>query len=119
MLKAAGVEVPAALPGLDLRDHPAMTKRASIEVESYTHDIMEMDAPEKSLTARVIIDGWSKLIVPGPVKMEGPKAKFASIAGVDELYDLKSDPTETRNLAAEKPDEVKRLKGMLSPLGKK
>jgi uncharacterized sulfatase len=119
MLKAAGIDVPAVLPGLDLRDHDAMTKRSSIEVESYTHDIMELDNPEKSLTARVIIDGWSKLIVPGPVKMEGPKAKFASIAGVTELYDLKADPSETRNLAAEKPAEVDRLKSKLAPLGKK
>lgn len=119
MLNAAGIAVPAALPGLDLRNHGAMTKRQSIEVESYTHDIFELDAPEKSLTARVIINEWTKLIVPGPVKMEGPKAKFASIAGVDELYDLKSDPEEKTNLAADKPDQVKRLKSMLAPLGKK
>ena len=119
MLQAAGVAVPADLHGLDLRDQEAMTKRKSIEIESYTHDIFEMDVPEKSLTARVIIEGWNKLILPGPVKMEGPKATFASIAGVDELYDLKSDPTETKNLAEEKPDEVKRLKAKLSPLGKK
>ncbi|MFM7181483.1 MAG: sulfatase [Verrucomicrobiales bacterium] len=116
MLKAAGIEVPAALPGIDLGDQEAMAKRNSVEIESYTHDIVELDAPEKSLTARVLIDGWTKLIVPGPVKMEGPKAKFATIAGVDELFDLKADPKETRNLATEKPDEVKRLKALLKPL---
>lgn len=115
ILKAAGVNIPAELPGLDIRDHEAMVKRKSIEIESYTHDIMDIKDPARSQTARVVIDGWTKLIVPGPVKMEGPREKFAAIAGEVELYDLKTDPTETRNLAAEKPAEVERLKALLDP----
>lgn len=115
-LGAAGVAIPPGLPGRDLRDRKAMTERGPIEIQCFLHDIMEMDNPEKSLTARVIIDGWHKLILPGPMKQHGSGKGFASIAGVVELYDLENDPKETQNLAGEQPDEVGRLRALLPPL---
>jgi arylsulfatase A-like enzyme len=35
-------------------------------------------------------------------------------SGETELYDLETDPGETRNLAAENPREVRRLQGAIS-----
>jgi len=45
----------------------------------------------------------------------GKRSKAAtSMTGGFELYNLKDDPLETRNLAAEKPEEVRRLRKALA-----
>lgn len=111
ILKAAGVDT-AKLPGINLTARAAMSARESILIESYRHDIMDLKEPAKSLTARVVIRGWSKLILPGPVQQDGSKSKFASMADRVELFDLKTDPLEAKDLAAERPQEVAALKSI-------
>lgn len=107
VMKACGLEVPADLPGLDMLDRDAMTARKTVFVEGYTHDINDLDRPEKSLVAQVVIDGRSKLIIPGPVR---PDKAYTSAPEKVELFDLKADPLETKDLAEERPEEVVRLK---------
>lgn len=114
ILKVAGLPEPEELPGRVLHDREAMTKRGAIFIEGYRHDIMDISHPAKSLTSRAVIDGWQKLILPGPVKQDANKAKFASITGVDELFDLEKDPGEANNLAPAQPAEVARLKALLN-----
>jgi arylsulfatase A-like enzyme len=106
ILKIAGAKAPADLPGLDLVNREAMTARKTIFIESFMHGIADLAAPEKSLVTQVVIDGWSKLLIPGPVRKKG----FAPTEA--ELFDLKSDPLEKTNLASNRPDDVKRLKGL-------
>lgn len=108
-LKACGLKVPADLPGLDLLDRSAMTARKSIYVESYTHDISALGEPEKSLVARVVIDGWNKAILPGSNR---PDRAFTSAPKEIELYDLQADPYEKENLAAQQSEQVLRLQGI-------
>jgi arylsulfatase A-like enzyme len=107
VLNACGVKAPADLPGLDLTDRDAMTARKTVFVEAYTHDIAALDQPEKSLVTQVVINGWSKLLRPGAAR---PDRTFTSAPKTVELFDLRSDPLEKRDLAAEKPEEVSRLK---------
>lgn len=57
ILELADIEVPDKLGGLNLTDHDAMAGRSTVFVESYTHDITDLNHPEQSLTARVVIDG--------------------------------------------------------------
>jgi arylsulfatase A-like enzyme len=109
VLNACGVKAPADLPGLDLTDRGAMTARKSIFIEAYTHDIAALGKPEKSLVTQVVIDGWSKLLLPGPIR---PDKAFTSAPGTIELFDLKSDPLEKHDLAPEKPEEISRLKAL-------
>ncbi len=49
---------------------------------------------DSDLVARVIVDGWDKLIV-------RPDSH--------ELYDLENDPDDRTDLAAQHPDKVKKL----------
>ncbi len=109
ILKLAGIGVPADLTGNDLLDHAAMTARKSVFVEAYTHDIMDLEKPSRSLTARVVIDDWSKLIIPGPVKPDRP---FATAPEKVELFDLRSDPLEHSDLSATRSEEVQRLRSI-------
>lgn len=111
ILKIAGAKAPADLPGLDLLDRDAMTARKSIFVEAYTHDIADLAQPAKSLVTRVVIDGWSKLLLPTGLR---PDKAFPSAPTEIELFDLKADPLETASLAAKNPDEVKRLQAILN-----
>jgi arylsulfatase A-like enzyme len=110
ILGMTGGKNPGDLPGLDLTDHGAMKARKSVFVEGYNHDIEDLNAPEKSLTARVVVDGWWKLIVPGP---QTPTRPFSGLPGGVALFDLKSDPMEKTNVAADHPEVVERLKGLL------
>ncbi|CAN5585472.1 hypothetical protein BH11PLA2_BH11PLA2_45950 [soil metagenome] len=109
ILKIAGQKVPTDLPGLDVLDEKAMAARKSIFLEVYTHDIADLSAPAKSLVTRVVINEWSKLLIPGTAKLLKYKATAPTTI---ELYDLKSDPQEQTNLATTRPEEVKRLQAI-------
>ncbi len=109
VLKVCDIKVPTGLPGIDMLDHTAMTARKSIFVEAFTHDIAELGKPEKSLVTRVVISGWNKLLLPGPNR---PDKAYTSAPTITELYDLKSDPLEKKNLAANKPEEVAALEAL-------
>jgi uncharacterized sulfatase len=110
ILKITGAQSSEDLPGLNLLDLDAMVARQSIFLESFTHDIADLKQPGKSLTARVIIHGWSKLLVPG---IAAPTMTAAARPDGIELFDLSSDPQETNNLVAKDSAEVERLTKLL------
>lgn len=103
LLRAIGIEPAKDLQGINLLDDAAVASRKTIYGECFTHNAVDMEKPAANLRWRWIIDGHTKLIVPAPQNEKGKP----------ELYDLAADPTEEKDLAAEKPDEVERLTKML------
>lgn len=101
VLKACGIEVPESMSGLDLRDTDALKKRNRVFVEVYDHDmdLSKLDDVNDRLHARVVINGWDKL-VQRPDRVE--------------LYDLKVDEDDTHNLALKEPEKVAELQQYLS-----
>jgi tetratricopeptide (TPR) repeat protein len=98
ILDLLGFEVPAELPGRSLRR--AMTHAAGDEAPpSY------FEALSSSLNR-----GWAPLT--GVVEQ---KWKYIDLP-LPELYDVEADPAEATNLAAARPAEVERLRGVLAGL---
>ena len=79
ILRACGAEVPDALPGVDLLGQGGPAPRPVFGA-AFTHDVVEVGAPERSVLSRWVIDGGRKLIDHG--------------AGEAELFDLAADPWE-------------------------
>ena len=100
ILHACGIQPPSAMTGLDLRDPESLAKRDRIFVDVYQHDsnIDQLDNLDDGLEARVVIDGWDKLI---------------ARPGTNELYDLKNDPDDRADIAASNPEKVKALTAMI------
>ncbi|MEY2599685.1 MAG: Arylsulfatase [Verrucomicrobiota bacterium] len=109
ILKASGSPMPP-LPGLDLLDSQAMSARKTVHVEAYTHDIHNLEDPAQSLLATVTISGWSKLIT--PTGRQDTARPFAGVPAQPALFDLKQDPLEKADLAAQRPEEVQRLQAL-------
>jgi uncharacterized sulfatase len=99
ILAAAGLDAPAELPGLDLRDGAALADRDAVFGACYEHTIIDLDEPAPNLRERWMVRGDWKLILPTDRSdLDGP-----------ELYDLAADPAERNNLADDQPDRVEQM----------
>jgi uncharacterized sulfatase len=104
LLHAVGIKPTKTFPGIDLLDAAAVSARKTIYGECFTHNFVDLNVPAASLRWRWLINGYDKLIVPNKANQPDD---------VVELYDLKADPTEEKNLAAENADKVKALTAKL------
>lgn len=109
ILAATGIAPPEPLPGVDLRDQAAVAARETLFVTAFDHDILDLADPRKSVTAQVVIDGWHKLILPGTTR---PRRAHAAAPTAPELFDLRADPLEKLDLAAQQPETVARLQAL-------
>lgn len=100
VLAACGMKPGPDLQGVNLLDGAAVAAREAVFGARYTHDFVDYRDPKSSLLSRWAVSGRWKLIVPHP-------------EGAPELYDLRADPREDRDLAADRPDEVARIRGRL------
>jgi uncharacterized sulfatase len=116
VLRACGLEVPKQMEGIDLVDLSSGRGpgRTRLFGESYAHDIADIADPEKTLLYRWCIEGNWKLLVTydgtiGRYRVVHPQTSASHL-----LFDLVADPHEHDNLAAQHPDEVKRLEERLN-----
>jgi uncharacterized sulfatase len=112
ILAAAGAEMPAELPGLNLLPNLVSgdpIARERIFGEGFAHDIADVEDPEASLLYRWCIEGKWKLLL----TYDGEVNRYASSHPRSEqrpqLFDLMADPNETQNVAAQHPEVVARL----------
>ncbi|SHO60989.1 sulfatase family protein [Algoriphagus zhangzhouensis] len=97
-LAVAGLEGATPMEGIDVLDQAALDSRKSIYAVDFSHDMVDVFAPEKSLEHRVIISGDWKLILAEPEQGESVQ-----------LYQIIKDPFEKTNVAKQNPDVVKKL----------
>jgi uncharacterized sulfatase len=104
VLRLAGLPVPEGLAGLDLLDDAAVAARPAIFGSNSTHDIKEIGSPARSLRYRWVVAGdWKLIVSSGQHDATEPP----------QLYDLKADPAELRNLAPAEPARVAELRRRL------
>ncbi len=104
ILRACGLEPTPEMQGLDLLDKKTLGKRQAIFGEIFTHNAVEIEKPIANLMYRWGIEGRWKLIVPHWANVPDRQA---------ELYDIVSDPHETRDLLTTRPDEAARLQSLI------
>jgi uncharacterized sulfatase len=112
VLAAAGMSAPPDLPGynlLPILKSGQPTPRKAVFGETFAHDVADLDQPEASLLYRWIIEDQWKLLL----TYDGQVGRYASHHPRTDprprLFDLLSDPHETRNLARDHPAIVTRL----------
>ena len=107
ILAAAGVAPAKEMPGLNLLDAAALAKRDVIFGENFCHDMADVARPAASLRARTCIQGhWKLILWQDPLPKVRTANRTRKTQGNAELYDLKADPAETRDLSAEQPQRV-------------
>ena len=110
-------EMPAelALPGLDLTDFlqtGTPLNRDTIFGEGFGHDIPNVNDAVQGRLYRWCIEGqWKLLLSDSGDPGTNPDIKYDT--DQPQLFDLFADPAETKNLAAEHPDIVQRLKSKI------
>jgi uncharacterized sulfatase len=109
LLKLVGAPVPADGDGLDLLDDAALKARPFVAGQNSTHDILDLARPAASLRYRWLVAGDLKLIVSTGLRTGGKQQGSGDAIEPPRLFDLKADPYELRDLAAERPEDVKRL----------
>ncbi len=97
ILTACGLDAPATLPGVDLRTVGAT--RAPIFGAAYTHDVVDIHDPARSLLTRWVLRDPYKLLVHTDPNQPA------------ELYDVRADPTEQTPLS--KPETTASLRALL------
>ncbi|MFP4057382.1 MAG: sulfatase [Candidatus Brocadiia bacterium] len=104
LLAACGLERAPRMQGLNLLDRAALDDRAAVFGGVYTHDANDIHRPARNLLWRWCVSGWWKLCLPHRPNVP---------EGEPELYDLQADPHEKKNLAAEHPRVVARLRALI------
>ena len=102
-LRASGASIPDELPGHDLIASMSAesSDRQTVFGEIFSHDVVDVDDPSRSLLFRWLVSGRWKLIVPTDGR--------AAI----ELYDIVADPGETHSLVESQPERVESLRRQL------
>ena len=116
ILGAAGADAPEDLPGLNLLPNlqsDAPIERDAIFGESFAHDIADIANPQASLLFRWCIQDRWKLLLTYDGEVNRYQSTHPRTEKRPQLFDLKNDPHETRNVAAENRNVVAEMVGKI------
>lgn len=102
ILRAAGVQVPETMPGIDLLNDSMVSKRGPVMGACFLHDAVDIGDPATSWTYRWMVDGDFKRIIPNMKTVSKENKKGRGIT--PELYNLSSDPFEESNINGQAPE---------------
>ncbi len=107
---AAGLEIPAGLPGLNLLDDEAVGERKAVFGVCNSVMNMTVGEPDDTLQYLWCIEGDWKLMLRYPGKDPSPYSKLhVWDTAPHRLYNVKNDPHETKDLSASHPEIVEDL----------
>ncbi len=111
ILAACGVDIPPELPGVDLLNDEAVAARQNLFLENFTHDMLAVDQPAAGLRDRSYLGREWKLTVSQPPHPDLKLKKWQMAAPTEmvQLFNLKDDPMQKTNLAAQHPEKVSEL----------
>ena len=111
---ATGIKPPAKLPGINLLDKTARGERERVFGVTHATHNMTPGNPDDSLQYLWCVERDWKLILRAHGK---DTTEYHVLHDWDKtparLFRIREDPREEKDLAAEKPDEVQRLKGLI------
>ncbi|MFT6181843.1 MAG: arylsulfatase A-like enzyme [Paracoccaceae bacterium] len=111
ILKAVGIEVPKPMTGVDLRDTEALNKRDTVFGFDGNHDMFDVNDRTANMESRYVVKGDWKLLLHDKENYGLPYAGKSAAHpdnpdGKTELYNVKADPHEKKNLAEANPEKV-------------
>jgi len=114
ILAACGLKPTPEMPGINLLDGKAVSRRTTIFGENFGHDMASLNRPADSLCSRTCIqDQWKLIAWQHPQPKVRPYGMRKQKKGV-ELYNLRIDPFEKNNLARKHPDKVADMLAVLN-----
>ncbi len=99
-LAAVEMDLLPNMQGVNIMDPNALSKRDKVFSVDFSHDMVHVDQPQKSLENRMIITNPWKLIVPDEANPENREIQ---------LFNIYNDPFEKENLAQKHPQIVRAL----------
>lgn len=112
ILAATKAKIPDNLPGLNLLENLQSEKaieRVAIFGESFAHDIADIKNPAASMLFRWCIEGDWKLLLTYDGEVNRYKSTHPRTEKRPQLFNLKDDSAENKNLAADHPEIVASL----------
>jgi len=115
ILELCGLKPTSEMPGLNLLDGKALARRDTLFLESFCHDMADVNRPGASLRNRSCIRGDWKLIL-----WQNPMPKVRSHNNTRrskqdaELYNIKTDPAEKANVADKHPQKVAEMTKLIN-----
>lgn len=98
---------PTKLPGINLLDEAAVRSRRAVFGACFSHDLEDMSRPTAGLLSRWMVEDEWKLIVPVPGR------NGEDVPDHPLMYRITEDSDERRDLAAERPEQLRVLRRKL------